>query len=114
MEIILLNNSQINLNGEKLQKPKRNWKTKKRIDTVYEDCLNCGKELKFVIYVEATEFETKTGKPTKNGWDFVHGEAECKCGAAFLIADDYENTNIYWLNRKEMLASNRNKEMQKK
>jgi hypothetical protein len=99
--------SQINLNGEKIQKPKRNWKTKRFLEYVYEDCLNCGKELKFSIYIEASEFDAKTGKSTKEGWDFIHGEKTCSCGASFLIADDYENTNIYWLNKKEMLATNK-------
>lgn len=84
-------------------KKKRQWKTKRRIDTVREDCLNCGKSLKFAIFEEADEFDTKTGKPT---WDsvFVHGEAKCTCGAEFLIADDLENVNIYWLNKKEMIS----------
>ena len=81
---------------------KRNWKTKRYLETVYEDCPNCGKELAFRIYEEATEFDATTGKPTKEGWDFVHGEKGCSCGADLLIADDYENVNIYWLNQNKM------------
>jgi hypothetical protein len=38
---------------------------------------------------------------------FIHGEAECECGANFLIADDMENTNLYWLNKKEMTVSSK-------
>jgi hypothetical protein len=90
--------SQRTLSGEKVQK--RKWKTKRFLEYVYENCLNCGKELKFSIYEEADEFDAKTGKPT---WDsvFVHGEQRCKCGAEFLVADDMENVNIYWLNQKD-------------
>jgi hypothetical protein len=82
---------------------KRNWKTKKYLETVREGCPNCGRELAFRIYVEATEFNAQTGKPTKEGWDFIHGENTCHCGAKVLIADDYENMKLYWLNEKEML-----------
>jgi len=92
-----------NLLGQQIEvKPKRNWKTKRFLEYVYEDCLNCGKELRFSIYEEAEDFETKTGRPCWDTGVFVHGEKTCSCGASFLIADDYENTNIYWLNQKEM------------
>ena len=74
--------SQKTLDGKKVEKKKRNWKTKR--------------------FLEYSEFDAETGKPTKEGWDFVHGEKTCSCGASFLIADDYESTNLYWLNRKEM------------
>lgn len=84
---------------------KRNWKTKKYLETVHVDCPNCGKDRAVRIYVEASEFDAETGKPTKEGWDFVHGEVECRCGASLLVADDYENTNLYWLNEKEMTVS---------
>lgn len=80
---------------------KRNWKTKKYLETIHENCPNCGREIAFRIYIEATEFDT-TGKPTKEGWDFIHGERECTCGANLLVADDYENMNLYWLNKSQM------------
>lgn len=96
--------NQITLSGEKAkEKKKRNWKTKRRIDTAYENCLNCGKELKFIIYEEAEDFDAKTGRPCWDMGVFVHGEQKCSCGAEFLIADDMESFNIYWLNRKEMV-----------
>ena len=78
---------------------KRNWKTKKYLETIHENCPNCGKEVAFRIYLEATEFDAITGKPTKEGWDFIHGGNHCICGANLLIADNGEDAYMYWLNK---------------
>jgi len=82
------------------------WKTKRKIDTVYEECPNCCREVKFEIFEEAEEFDAKTGEPHWDMGVFVHGEAECKCGACLLIADDMESFKIYWLNEKKMIGGN--------
>jgi hypothetical protein len=82
---------------------KRKWKTKKFSEYIYENCMNCGKELRFAIYVEATEFDAKTGKPTEEGWDCVHGEKICSCGAELAVVDDLEGGQMLWLNRDKMV-----------
>jgi hypothetical protein len=93
---------QLTLSGAQVEPKKRNWKTKKFIEYVYENCVNCGKELRFSIYEEAEDFDTTTGKPLWDMGAFIHGEKHCTCGADLLIADDMENVNIYWLNQREM------------
>ena len=80
----------------------RKWKTKRFLEYVYEDCLNCGKPLRFAIYEEADTFDAKSGKPQWDMGSFVHGEKACSCGAEFLIADDLQSVNIYWLNKDKM------------
>lgn len=97
------NMKQKTLTGETVE-PKLiyQWKTKRKLDTVYEQCPNCYREVKFDIFEEAEEFDAKTGKPQWDMGVFVHGEAECKCGASLLIADDMESVKIYWLNKREM------------
>ncbi len=99
--------SQLTLTGEPV-KPKRKyqWRKTRRIDTVWENCINCGEELKFAIYEDPEEFDAETHRPLWKEGTFIHGEARCKCGAELLIADDLEHTNMYWLNRKEMEALN--------
>lgn len=96
--------SQKTLTGETVQKKKRNWRTKRFLQYVWEDCPNCGTELKFSIYAEAEDFDAETKRPNWDMGVFTHGEKSCKCGAELLIADDMESVNIYWLNREKMLS----------
>ena len=71
---------------------------RKKAGDVDFDCPNCGKSLHRTLWASATEID-EDGELT---YDFIHAEAKCGCGAALLIADDYESFGVYWLNKKEM------------
>ncbi len=73
---------------------------RRNVGDVDFECPNCGREYHRTLW-EEIEDDGLGGPVTSDA-------VACKCGAVLFCADDYENVNVYWLNKREMREMTRN------
>jgi len=80
------------LKAEKSNEPRRK---RRNVGSAEFSCPNCGFGHSVTLWEEIEEDDLGAGLVAAD-------PVSCRCGAALLVADDLENVNVYWLNKREM------------